>query len=115
MKKAIRYGLFFLATASPAIADPHYVEVWNPPEAHGGMRPAPPVRTTPRHHHTNVHIARAQLHHRVVAAVPGPKASVAAVGHRAHTPRYDDIPRQVTPEGNILRVDARPEQAGVQH
>jgi hypothetical protein len=114
MKKAIRYGLFFLATASPAIADPHYVEVWNPPEAHGGMRPAPPVRTTPRHHHTNVHIARAQLHHRVVAAVPGPKASVAAVGHRAHAPRYEDIPRQVTPEGNILRVDGRRAQAGVQ-
>jgi hypothetical protein len=54
------------------------------------------------------------LHHRVVAAAPGPRASVATVEHRAHEPRYEDIPRQLTPEGNVLRVDGRHAQVAVE-
>lgn len=50
---------------------------------------------------------RSRLQHRIVAAAPGPKASVAAVGQRPGEPRYEDIPRQITPEGNVLRVDGR--------
>ncbi|TDN59119.1 hypothetical protein [Paraburkholderia sp. BL10I2N1] len=114
MTKAIGYGLFFLALASPALASARYVEVWNPPEARGEVQPLQPVGKAPRHRRASVHIARGQLPHRIAAAAPGPKASVAAVGHRARAPRYEDIPRQVTPEGNVLRVDGHRAQARVE-
>jgi hypothetical protein len=117
MTRLARYSLFFLAITTPAFADAHYVEVWNPPEARGGVQPAYPVQSVhkaPLHRRASVHVAHSQLHHRVVAATPAAKASVAAVGRRAREPRYDDIPRQITPEGNLLRVDGRRAQAEVE-
>jgi hypothetical protein len=114
MTKTIRYGLFFLAIGTPVFAGAHYVEVLNPPEAHGAMVPGQPLHKTPKHRRASVRIAHNGLHHRVVAATPGPKASVAAAEHRIHEPRYEDIPRQMTPEGNVLRVDGRHAQAEVE-
>jgi len=113
MTRVIRYGLFFLAIASPALAGTHYLEVWNPPEARDEVQPVRPVGKAPRHRRASVHAARGQLRHRIAAAAPGPKASVAAVEHGARAPRYEDIPRQLTPEGNVLRVDGRRAQARV--
>lgn len=115
MTKTIRNCLFFLAMASPALADAHYVEVWNPPEVRSGIEPGQPAHKTTKHRRASDRLAHSRLHHRIVAAAaPGPKASVAAVGHRAHEPRYEDIPRQLTPEGNVLRVDGRHAQAKVE-
>lgn len=114
MTKTFRYGLLFLAMTSPVIAGAHYVEVWNPPEARGAVSARHPAHKTPKHQHTTLRVAHDSLHHRVVAAAPGPKASVAAVDHRTHQPRYEDIPRQLTPEGNVLRVDGRRAQARVE-
>lgn len=114
MTKTISYGLFFLAMGSPAFAGARYVELWNPPEAHGAMPAGRPVHQTPKHRRAGVRIAHNGLHHRVAAAAPGPKASVATVDHRAHEPRYEDIPRQMTPEGNVLRVDGHHAQAEVE-
>ncbi|MGF6508392.1 hypothetical protein OKW35_002350 [Paraburkholderia sp. MM5477-R1] len=103
----IRYGMVLLAIAFPAFAGARYIEVWNPPEAQGDTRRVQPVRKAPKHRGASMRTGRSQLQHRIVAAAPGPKASVAAVGHRTGEPRYDHIPRQVTPEGNVLRVDGR--------
>ncbi|OYD60463.1 UNVERIFIED_ORG: hypothetical protein BDU10_9831 [Burkholderia sp. CF145] len=114
MTKTIRYGLFFLAMGSPAFAGERYVEVWNPPEAHSAMHPRQPIYKTPKHRRAGVRIAHHGLRHRGFAGTPGPKASVATVEHRAHEPRYEDIPRQMTPEGNVLRVDGRRAQAEVE-
>ncbi|SFT82862.1 hypothetical protein [Paraburkholderia aspalathi] len=107
MTTVIRYGMFLLAIAFPAFAGARYVEVWNPPEARGDTQRARPVRKAPKHRRASMRTGRSQLHHHIVAAAPGPKASVAAGGHRTGEPRYDDIPRQMTPEGNVLRVDGR--------
>ena len=65
--------------------------------------PAQTVHKAPKHRRASVHIAGGQLHHRIAAAAPGPRASVAAVEHRARAPHYEDIPRQLTPEGNASR------------
>jgi len=112
--KVIRCGLLLLAVAFPTFAGAHYVEVWNPPEARGDMRQAQPPRKAPRHRHATVHFASGQLHHRIAAAAPDLRASVATAEQRARTPRYEDIPRQITPEGNVLRVDGHRGQAEVQ-
>ncbi|WP_245254231.1 hypothetical protein [Paraburkholderia sp. LEh10] len=114
MTKTIRCGLLFLAMGSPAFAGARYVEVWNPPEARSAMQSRQSIYKTPKHRRADVRIAHHGLRHRVVAAAPGPKASVTAVEHRAHEPRYEDIPRQMTPEGNVLRVDGRHAQVEVE-
>ncbi|MBC8749481.1 MULTISPECIES: hypothetical protein [Paraburkholderia] len=110
MTTVVRYGLLLLAIAFPAFptfAGARYVEVWNPPEARGDTQRVQPVRNAPKRRRASMRTGRSQLQHRIVAAAPGPKASVAAVGHRTGEPRYDDIPRQITPEGNVLRVGGR--------
>lgn len=110
MTTVVRYCLFLLAIAFPAFptfAGARYVEVWNPPEARVDTQRVQPARKAPKHRRASMRTGRTQLPSRSVAAAPGPKASVAAVGHRTGEPRYDDIPRQITPEGNVLRVGGR--------
>ncbi|RKR31151.1 hypothetical protein [Paraburkholderia sp. BL17N1] len=114
MTSVIRYGVFLLAIAFPAFAGARYVEVWNPPEARGDTQRVQPVRKAPKHRRASTRTGHSQLQHRIVAA-PGPKASVAAVGRRTGEPRYDDIPRQITPEGNVLRVGGRHAEVEVEH
>ncbi|AUT76717.1 hypothetical protein C2L64_48860 [Paraburkholderia hospita] len=93
---------------SPALAGEHYIEVWNPTEARGRMEPAHTARkTSKQRQRVSDPLAHERSHHRVVAAVPGPNASVANVGRRTHEPRYEDIPRQLAPEDNVLRVDGQ--------
>jgi hypothetical protein len=107
MTTVVRYGLLLLVIACPAFAGARYVEVSNPPEARGDTPRVQPVRKAPKQRRASMRAGCSHLQHRIVAAAPGPKASVAAVGHRRGEPRYDDIPRQLTPEGNVLRVGGR--------
>lgn len=115
MTEILSYYVFFVTICSPALASTHYVEVWNPPEARGRMEPAHRARKTPKQRQrVNDRLAHERSHHRVVAAVPGPNASVANVGRRTHEPRYEDIPRQLAPESNVLRVDGQNARAEVE-
>ncbi|WP_207634651.1 hypothetical protein [Paraburkholderia hospita] len=107
----IRCCLLFLMTGSPALAGAHYVEVWNPPEAHGNFGAAQPAHKIKERQPVSVRPVQRRLHHRVAAVAPVQNASIATVERRAHEPRYQDIPRKMTPEGNVLRVDGRNAQA----
>ncbi|NIE63052.1 hypothetical protein F3J17_04115 [Burkholderia sp. Ax-1719] len=73
-----------------ANASAHYSEVWDPPEARTS---APVKRNPPRAKHPRVKVKPALSS----AHVPSPKAP-----ERPH--QFNDIPRQLTPEGNVLRV-----------
>lgn len=112
-----RIGLALLvATAAPsAFAVGTYTEIWNPPEARG---------TTPQHvkaahklashRHAVPHAVKVHAHR-----VPTPAPSLMAKQPRmlevapANGPDTSDIPRQITPEGNVLRVTARGAEAKV--
>ena len=101
-------GAMLFAVASSGVAAEHYVEIWNPPEARASTphrlsaarRPAPGKRVGP--HTVTVHARRA----------PAPVTKLAAKTETreiapAHVPDMSEIPRQITPEGNVLRVDSR--------
>jgi hypothetical protein len=93
--KLIQILLVATATVS-AGAHAHYVEVWNPPEARAGAITAKP-KTVKR---KKVDAARLPAGH------PPLKSLVSPGVRRAPNPgaTYDDIPRKLTPEGNVLRV-----------
>ncbi|HZZ10065.1 MAG TPA: hypothetical protein VFE79_05195 [Paraburkholderia sp.] len=107
MFRLLGVGVVLAVAASSAGASEHYVEVWNPPEARGGM----PHRVKTSHKPGN---------HRHYALRPA-KAHVGAPAPRLMAKRRDlpdaqppgngpdmsGIPRQITPEGNVLRVDSR--------
>ncbi|GAB2922514.1 hypothetical protein GCM10027093_71980 [Paraburkholderia jirisanensis] len=128
--RAIKLGLLVLAIASPAFGREHYIEVWNPPEARGGVAPSQAAllaarkadRQAARHRRASLHIAHdaahdvshSAAHRRTVAAAPAPQAPVVTVERRTGEPRYEDIPRQITPEGNVLRIDGRHAQVDVE-
>lgn len=105
-----RIGLaVLLATLTPAVYAAGYTEVWNPPEA----RATAPHRVGGAHklavhrpvvaHAVNVHARRTPtLAPRLLA-----KQSHAQKIVPADEPDMSEIPRQFTPEGNVLRVDSR--------
>ncbi|CAG9255267.1 conserved hypothetical protein [Paraburkholderia caribensis] len=70
MTKTIRCCLLFLMMGSPALAGAHYVEVWNPPEAHGNIGLAQPVHKIPKRQSVSVRPVQRRLHHRVAAVAP---------------------------------------------
>lgn len=113
--KKIGLALLVAAAAPSAFAVGTYAEVWNPPEARA---------TTPRHvraaHKFASHrhaVPRAVKVHARRALMPAPKL----VAHERHMqevapanePDMSEIPRQLTPEGNVLRVSSRGASAGV--
>jgi len=113
--KPVICRLVAMVVASPAFAGEHYCKVWNPPEARG-MLHVQPDRKPPPHRRVNVHIAHARVHHRQsVATASVPKIPGASTASRASQPRFDDIPRQITPEGNVLRVDGGKARVEVEH
>ncbi|WP_176057312.1 hypothetical protein [Paraburkholderia sp. BCC1876] len=102
---AIR-GAVLLAFASTAVAGEHYIEIWNPPEA---RLPQPSVSgkgmagKTPLIPH---HVSRAtprRVADPVARSAPGKR--VADTFKKPISPRPTDIPRIMTPEGNVLRVN----------
>ncbi|MGF6410059.1 hypothetical protein OKW37_001729 [Paraburkholderia sp. MM5482-R2] len=107
-----------MATLAPTVfAAGTYTEVWNPPEA----RACAPrhVKTTHKlavHRHVVSHTVK--VHARLTPTAP-PKL-MAKQRHLqeavpANEPDTSDIPRQITPEGNVLRVTARGAFAVVSH
>jgi hypothetical protein len=106
-----RTGLaLMMATLAPgAFASGSYTEVWNPPEARA---------TAPRH----VRVALKPVSHRHMAlhtvklhARRQPSTTPNLMATRRHVeeaapvsePDMSNIPRQITPEGNVLRVTTR--------
>lgn len=101
-------GAMLFAVASTGVAGEHYVEIWNPPEARASMphrstaarKQAPGKRVGP--HAVTVHARRAPVPVARLAAKTDTRDNVPA-----HAPDMSEIPRQITPEGNVLRVDSR--------
>jgi hypothetical protein len=103
-----RLGLVVLtaALAPTAFGAGTYSEVWNPPEA----RATAPHGATALHklavrRHVALHAKKVYSRH---TSAPASKL-VAKQGNVTRTlprdePDMSDIPRQVTPEGNVLRV-----------
>lgn len=112
-----RIGLALLtATLAPAaFAAGTYSEVWNPPEA----RATAPHRVSAAHklaahRHVVPHAVKVQARRSPTSA---PKL-MAKQRHMqevvpANEPDMSEIPRQLTPEGNVLRVDSRDMSAEV--
>lgn len=92
-----------LMVVSTARAGDRYVEVWNPPEA----RFAHPsiVHKPVRHRRSAFHSHEGTARHKSIASIPT-IVRPTTVSKTTGTPRptFDDIPRQLTPEGNVLRV-----------
>lgn len=114
MLRFLGVGVVLLAVVSTVSAGERYVEVWNPPEARGN---APHVKL-PHKQSVHRHGASRAVKYRVRSA-PAPTPKLMAkqreipVDSRTATPDLTEIPRQITPEGNILRVDSRRANVGV--
>ncbi len=101
-------GAMLLTVASTGIAGEHYVEIWNPPEARASMphrsagarKPAAGRHVGP--HAVAVHARRSPTAVTKLAAKTDTRENVPV-----HVPDMTEIPRQITPEGNVLRVDSR--------
>lgn len=108
MRRFLGAGAILLTFASSVMAGGRYIEVWNPPEARGGVQHAAPLRSRSMHRPASPRPAR---FHTRRHATPLPtvvaKHSKAEDGLRTTEPDVTDIPRQITPEGNILRVGSR--------
>lgn len=136
-------GLLALTFASTGWAAEHYVEVWNPPEARQpAARAGADARTgkSAEKHASATPKAAAKPHKRRVAqavkagshrppaaaadapAAPRPVAQPApgrltvmqpAAPDTTHALNFSDIPRQYTPDGNVLRVGTHNRSAEV--
>ncbi|MFM0170315.1 hypothetical protein PQR33_13370 [Paraburkholderia sediminicola] len=110
--RTVGWALLLLGLSTSSFAASTYREVWYPPEA-GGV---PLHRTTAHKSATNKNsmprILKPRIH-RASRSAPtstlAMKRKPAPTGFTAKPPEPDlsDIPRQITPEGNILRVDSR--------
>lgn len=106
-----RIGLALLtAVLSPnAFAAGGYNEVWNPPEA----RATAPHRVSAAHKlavHRHVVPQTMKVHaRRAPTSAPRLMAKQSKMHKTLPTgaPDMAEIPRQITPEGNVLRVDSR--------
>jgi hypothetical protein len=102
-----------VALMVPAFADARYIEIWNPPEARGHTSshaavpaPAKAVASIPHKPPKRKRVsARVEVRPMSRALAPASMQPPAEAAN-AH-PSYDRIPRQITPEGNVLRVTGR--------
>jgi hypothetical protein len=91
--------LLLLGFTSSAFATQEYKEIWNPPEARGAShKHSATAHRSAKHTDGVQHIAKARAHR-----TPVPKLAMKP----GNAPDFSDIPRQITPEGNVLRVDSR--------
>ncbi|SDH22815.1 hypothetical protein [Paraburkholderia phenazinium] len=106
MLRFVSAAALLLAVASTAVAGEHYVEIWNPPEARIGQ---PAGKCKPKTgkpallSHGMSKVAPRRIADPLAKASAGKPAGVDA-SKKATSPRFLDIPRIVTPEGNILQV-----------
>ncbi|UEP27667.1 MULTISPECIES: hypothetical protein [unclassified Burkholderia] len=136
-------GLLALTFASTGWAAEHYVEVWNPPEArqpaartptphaggkavekHASVQPKAAVKP---HNRRVAQAVKAAPHHPPAATVDAPVAprpvAQPAPGRLTvmqpvapdtpHALNFSHIPRQYTPDGNVLRVGTNDRSAKV--
>lgn len=104
--------LLLLSTMSSAFATERYTEVWNPPEARTAALHSTTVRKPVKRTRAMQHLVKARTH-RTPMSVPAPKFAMKQHNATAKAPDITDIPRQITPEGNVLRVDSRNASAEV--
>ena len=105
-KKHMISGLFAMVLTSAALAGGHYVEVWNPPETSGDPVAKHKAKVPTRSHKlmkrrrasTRTASVRVRRSNPIAADPSGPHTAAASA------PTFDDIPRRITPEGNVLRV-----------
>ena len=114
MLRVLVVTLLASASICTAHASEHYREVWNPPES----RHAPHASRVSHHtaHRPAVHRLAAKHTMKAKAKPTRVTASASKSTKRAHTTRSVSVdaaphvqlfPPQLTPEGNILRVDSR--------
>lgn len=97
-------GLLLLTAASSALASERIIELWNPPEArlaHGTKPHARPVA----HHRVNARTHPLKRHRVLVVPADKLKTPDLPVEAGKREPNFDEIPRQLTPEGYVLRVN----------
>ncbi|MDR6495228.1 hypothetical protein J2797_005144 [Paraburkholderia terricola] len=107
--KRVGCGLLLLACTTFAFAGDHYIKIWNPPEARqrlfqgagapkslSRVRRVPPLEKTRAAHRTPTAATKLAV-----------KQGVAGAGTRRVTRDASEIPRLITPEGNVLRVDVQ--------
>lgn len=94
----VRHVLFVAAVVTSTVAQARYIEIWNPPEARAAD--AAPRSTATKRRHASVRTSKAAVRRNDVGA-----ADVRVPAAASHTePSFDDIPRQLTPDGHVLRV-----------
>lgn len=107
MFRFVGAGAILLVVASTVSAAAHYTETWNPPEARGqAYGKAAHGQWEPRQRARLAVKSRRLPSIASVAKLPV-KLHSAPQSSRAKAPDVSDIPRQITPEGNVLRVDSR--------
>ncbi|SOE66407.1 hypothetical protein SAMN05446635_2856 [Burkholderia sp. OK233] len=105
--KLVGCGLFLLACSSSAFAGERYIEIWNPPEARGGLSQGAGAPKSLTHKRRVPHLVKTRAHRTPTTATKlAVKQGAADAGTRRVTPDVSEIPRLITPEGNVLRVDA---------
>ncbi|CAE6838796.1 hypothetical protein R70006_07375 [Paraburkholderia domus] len=105
--KLVGCGLLLLACTSPAFAGERYIEIWNPPEARGGLLQGAGAPKSLTHKRRVPHLLKTRAHCTPTTATKlAVKQGTAGAGTRRTTPDVSEIPRLITPEGNVLRVDA---------
>lgn len=108
MLRLLGLGAMLLAVASTGFAGEHYVEIWNPPEARGGLLQGAGAPKSLTHKRRVPHLVKTWAHRTSTTATKlAMKQGFAGAGTRRVTPDATEIPRLITPEGNVLRVDAR--------
>lgn len=115
--KRVGCGLLLLAFTSSTFASERYVEIWNPPEARTGSstgaRHDPSARKpAAKRKRVAPRVVEARMHHppTAVKIAPKPRAiddDMPRATPAPPSPAAPDIPRQFTPDGNVLRVGTR--------
>ena len=112
--KLVGCGLLLLVCTSSAFAGGRYVEIWNPPEARGRLLQRADAPKALTHKRRVPHLVKARAHRTLTAAARlAVKPGAIGAGTRRVTPDISEIPRLITPEGNVLRVDARDSHVAV--
>lgn len=104
MFRLLSVGAMLFAVASTGVAGEHYVEIWNPPETRmqpsRSNKPKPGrVAVLPRH---TTNATPRRVADPVAKSLPNARAAKGP--RKAAMPNATDLPRMMTPEGNVLRV-----------
>jgi hypothetical protein len=109
MFRLLGAGVLLLTIASTVTAGERYVEIWNPPEARIGSAGIAAGKCAPKAHSaaSSRRNATKVLPRRVADPMPRsapPKRTPIVTAKKPAAPPSLDIPRLITPEGNVLRV-----------